>query len=88
MKQYKSEKTLDNAVEKWLKDVIINKFHFKGDFNNPEEVKQFLKIKKLHTFSNTNPKYNTKTIVVYRINNSKVRYECDIDYVNLTLNVR
>lgn len=88
MKQYKSERTLNNAVDKWFMDVVVNKLHFKGNIENEEEIKKFLKVKKIHVVSKTNPKYNTEAIILQHMNNNKIKYECNIDYVNLTLEVR
>ena len=88
MKQYKSEKTLNNAVDKWFMDIVVNKFHFKGDINNEEEIKKFLKIKKIHIVSERNPKHNTETILLHHISNNKIKYECNIDYINLTFEAK
>lgn len=86
MKQYKSAKTLNNAIEKWLYDeILIKHFKFKGDVENKEEIRKFYGSKQIHTISDTNDIKKIITFFVYHKN--KLRFSATADYNKLTWEV-
>ena len=51
MEQYKNLEDLSKRVDEWFDDVMINRFHFKGDITKEKDVKKFLKIKKIRLYA-------------------------------------
>lgn len=50
MEQYKNLEDLFKRVDEWFDDVMINRFHFKGDITKEKDIKKFLKIKKIRIY--------------------------------------
>lgn len=85
IKQYKTKNNLDKALYNWVNDVVVNRFGFKGDVEDKEQIKKFYKTKRIHTILVENTRYETKTVSFYH--KDKLKYECKIDYVNLKMEV-
>lgn len=82
MKQYKSIKTLNNAIDKWFFNEILSKsFKYKGNLENEKEIKKFMKAKNIHTVSDIYK--DTEKIFVYCKN--KLKFSAFINYLELTL---
>ena len=87
MKQYKTINSLNKAIDKAFRDIVINNLKYKGDYDTdePEKVKAFFRAKKIHIESIKNYKYQTEKIVIYK--DYKPKHIFYINYKELTLEI-
>ena len=84
MKQYKTIKTLNNAIDKWFFDeILIKKFNYKDNIDDEEKIKKFMKSKKINLSLEKNENKQTENYIIYHKN--KRKYSIFVNYKNLTL---
>ncbi len=84
MRQYKTIKTLNNAIDKWFfNEILIKKFNYKDDIDDEEKIKKFMKTKKISLSLEKNESKQTENYIIYHKN--KRKYLIFINYKKLTL---
>ena len=83
MEQFKNLEELFKRVDEWFDDLMINKFHFKGDITKEKDIKKFLKTKKISITAerdiNNQEKYTY--IITYKY---KPKYKLVVDEKEMT----
>ena len=72
MEKFNNLEELYKRVDELFDDVMVNRFHFKGDITKEKDVKKFLKIKKIRVYINY---HDAKTMEHYCIEHkNKLKY--------------